>query len=308
MKSIIITGANSGIGFECAMHMARIAPNEQIILACRDELAAHAAATKIKKATNHRHLKCMMLDLASLQSIRSFKEAFSKISNPEIIALVNNAGGLFVGDTLYTKDGFEITFGTNHLGGFYLTMLLLPYMTFESSITFVSSGVHDPANKTGIQEPVYTSGRELAYPQPSSEKKIKLAQRRYSTSKLCNVLTTYALHEKLGDRTIRVNAFDPGQVLGTGFLRTLPAPMRFIAKFIMPLLVKKNNKPELSGSRLANLAYASDLRSLNGIYYSEGQVKKSSIDSYNKNFQSELWTSSIALTDLIEQDTIIAVS
>src|SRR5208283_3834933 len=105
MKSIIITGANSGIGFECAMQMARIAPDERIILACRDLILGDRAVEKVKEKTNHKHLICLGLDLASLQSIKDFTSEFLKLPNPAISALINNAGGLFIGDTAYTKDG-----------------------------------------------------------------------------------------------------------------------------------------------------------------------------------------------------------
>lgn len=305
MKSIIITGANSGIGFECALQMARIASEEQIILACRNIQAGNESIEKIIKETNHKHLICLELDLASLQSVRDFKTAFLLLPSHKISSLVNNAGGLFIGKTKHTKDGFEITFGTNHLGGFYLTLLLAPYIEENGSIVFTASGVHDPDNKTGIEPPVYTSGKELAYPKETPEGKLKTGQRRYSTSKLCNVLTSYILNEKLLNKKIRVNAFDPGQVLGTGFLRTLPAPIRFIANNLMPFFVKKNNSPETSGGRLANLAYAKELQHLNGIYYSDGKVTESSTDSYNKNFQADLWRSSIELIGIKQQDTTI---
>jgi len=92
MKSIIITGANSGIGFECAMQMAKLAPDDQIILACRNVQAGNEAVQKIKQKTNHKNLICLPLNLASLQSVRDFKTAFLKLPGPAITALVNNAG------------------------------------------------------------------------------------------------------------------------------------------------------------------------------------------------------------------------
>jgi len=310
MRSIIITGANSGIGLECAMQMAKIAPNDQIILACRNMHTANAAIKKIKKRTNHQHLLFLPLDLASLQSVRDFKSAFSKLPFPVITALVNNAGGLYAGQTAYTKDGFEITFGTNHLGGFYLTLLLLPFVEKAGSITFTASTVHDPTTKTGVEPPVYTNGNKLAFPKETPEKALSVAQRRYSTSKLCNVLTTYILHEKLAAKNIRVNAFDPGMVPGTGFVRTLSAPIRFLHRYIMPVLVyiKKNtNSAKTSGTRLANLAYSKEFQNLNGIYFSEGKVTASSNDSYNKDYQNELWKSSIELVGIKQEETNIVL-
>lgn len=311
MKSIIITGANSGIGFECAMQMAKLAPDDQIILACRNVQAGNEAVQKIKQKTNHKNLICLPLNLASLQSIRDFKTAFLKLPGQAITALVNNAGLQNISKTAYTKDGFEITFGTNHLGGFYLTLLLLPYIEKNGSITFTASDTHDPATKTGIEPPVFTTGKELAFTKETSEKENIVGQRRYSTSKLCNVLTTYVLHERLADKNIRVNAFDPGLTPGTGLAKSYPAPLRFVWNNIMPIMRyfrKNTNSPATSGIRLANLAFSKELCQLNGIYYSNGKVTKSSTDSYNKAYQAELWKSSIELTGIQQQDTAIPLT
>lgn len=311
MKSIIITGATSGIGFECAMQMARIAPNEQIILACRNTQAGNETIQKIKQKTRHQHLICLPLNLASLQSIRDFKEKFSKLPNPVITALINNAGLQNIGKTAFTQDGFEITFGTNHLGGFYLSLLLTPYMEKNGSITFTASDTHDPATKTGIEPPVYTSGNDLAFPEETLEKENIVGQRRYSTSKLCNVLSAYILHDKLAAMNIRVNAFDPGMVPGTGLARTYPPVLRFVWNNVMPVLTyfKPNtNCAQKSGKRLANLAFAKELKQLNGIYYSDGKVTQSSTDSYNKSYQAELWKSSIELIGIKQNETIIQLA
>jgi NAD(P)-dependent dehydrogenase (short-subunit alcohol dehydrogenase family) len=311
MKSIIITGANSGIGFECAMQMVRLAPDDQIVLACRNVQAGNEAVQKIKQKTNHKNLICLPLNLASLQSVRDFKTAFLKLPGQAITALVNNAGLQNISKTAYTEDGFEITFGTNHLGGFYLTLLLLPYIEKNGSITFTASDTHDPATKTAIEPPVFTAGKELAFTKETSEKEKIVGQRRYSTSKLCNVLTTYVLHERLADKNIRVNAFDPGLTPGTGLAKSYPALLRFVWNNIMPMMRyfrKNTNSPATSGSRLANLAFSKELSQLNGIYYSDGKVTKSSTDSYNKAYQAELWKSSIELTAIQQEDTTISLT
>ena len=310
MKSIIITGANSGIGFECALQMAKIAPDEQIILACRNIKSGKDAIERIRQKTGHHHLVVLPIDLASLSSIRNFKKEFLKFPDCIITALVNNAGIQNIGKTAYTQDGFEITFGTNHLGPFYLSVLLLPFMDKNSSITFTASDTHDPLQKTGIEPPVYISGELLAYPKETSEKDLKAGQRRYSTSKLCNILTTYTLHEKLTDKNIRVNAFDPGLTPGTGLARNYPSALKFVWKNILPVLTyfrKNTNLPSKSGKRLAHLAYSEEFSNLKGIYFSDGKVTKSSEDSYNKDFQNDLWKSSIELTKIEQNDTNISL-
>jgi NAD(P)-dependent dehydrogenase (short-subunit alcohol dehydrogenase family) len=215
-----------------------------------------------------------------------------------------------IGRTAYTKDGFEITFGTNHLGGFYLTLLLLPFIEKKASITFTASDTHDPATKTGIEPPAFTTGRELAFVKETSGKEKVVGQRRYSTSKLCNVLTTYLLYERLAGKNIRVNAFDPGLTPGTGLAKSYPAPLRFAWNNIMPLMryfSKKFNSPSASGIGLANLAFSEELSYLNGIYFSRGKVVPSSADSYNKAFQAELWKSSIELTAIRQEETTVSL-
>jgi len=169
-----------------------------------------------------------------LPSIRDFKEAFSSLPDPVVTALVNNAGIQHIGETAYTPDGFEITFGANHLGPFYLTLLLLPFMKQSGSITFTASGTHDPTLQTGIAPPVYTTGQELAFPKETAEKASMVGQRRYSTSKLANILTTYTLSEKLKGQNIRVNAYDPGLVPGTGSAGSYPAHLQFLWKYVLP--------------------------------------------------------------------------
>ncbi len=299
MDSIIITGATSGIGFECALQMAQIAKNEQIIVPARNIGAGKDIIEKIKTKTGYKNLKCLELDLASLESIRKFSESFAKEKNNTISILINNAGVQNIGETQYTANGFEQTFGINHLGSFALTMQLLPFMKNDSHITFTSSETHDPALKTPIEPPIYKSAQELAYPKETFEKPNIVGQRRYSTSKLCNIMTTYELQERLKHTNIRVNAYDPGLTPGTGLARTYTPVMRFLWKNVFPILtlIKSNiHTPAQAGKNLANLAYSEKYKDLKGIYFSDGKVVKTSVDSYSKVFQRDLWNGSLELT------------
>lgn len=298
MDLVIITGATSGIGFACALHMARMAKGEQIIIPARDMEAGKKVVERIKVMTGYTNLRCMQLDLASLQSIRQFSGALADIKHNTIAILINNAGVQNIGKTEYTSDGFELTFGVNHLGAFALTQWLLPYMSNDAHILFTSSDTHNPAIKTPIEPPVYTSVKQLAFPDETSGKLIIEGQRRYSTSKLCNIMTTYELQEQLIDTNIRVNAYDPGMTPGTGLSRTYSPVLRFIWKNIMPVLTLFGNNvhtPAQAGRILAELANAEKYKHLKGIYFSNGRVVKSSVDSYNKDFQKELWHHSMEL-------------
>ncbi len=301
MDSIIITGGTSGIGFECALQMARVATKHQIILPVRNLLAGNDVVEIIKNKTGHKNIKCLELDLASLKSIRHFSESFSKEKHNSVAILINNAGIQNIGGTIYTSDGFELTFGVNHLGPFALTQLLLPFVNNDGHILFTASDTHDPELNLPIAPPIYTSAEELAYPKESSEKQNIVGQRRYSTSKLCNILTAYELQNQVKGTDIRVNAYDPGMTPGTGLAKTYSPFMRFLWKNVLPVLTlfKRNvNTPKQAGKNLATLAFDEKFSKLKHSYFSDGKVIKSSIDSYNVYFQRELWNSSLKLTNI----------
>src|SRR5688500_2386697 len=99
MRSIIITGASSGIGFEAALYMSTSAPNEQIILPCINRETADRTVKRIHDKTGHKHLLGEVLDLSSLQSIRNLRTRFESQEHGNIRALINNAGVQYVGDT-----------------------------------------------------------------------------------------------------------------------------------------------------------------------------------------------------------------
>lgn len=307
MESIIITGANSGIGYECALQLAKMAVNQQIILACRNVQAGNEAIWRIKQQTSHHNLLCLPLDLASLQSIRDFVTKLSKLPHPRIVALINNAGLQVVGKTTYTTDGFEETFGVNHLGPLYLTLLLLPYLTEKARITFTASGTHDPKQKTGMPAPEFKNARLLAYPEKSADISLSIGQKRYTTSKLCNVLTAYELQNRLAHTQIHVNAFDPGLVPGTGLAKNYPPVLKFIADkvFKIMLLFHPNvHTATVSGKRLANLAFGEQYTHAKGKYFEGEKEITSSEDSYNKTYQAELWHSSMELLGVNPEDAL----
>ncbi len=309
MNTIIITGANRGIGYEAALQLARLAPSEQIIIGSRDVATGKEAVQSIAQKTGHKHLKCMALDLGSLASVKSFALALAK-DNARISALVNNAGGQNIGATRFTKDGFEETFGINHLGPFYLTHLLLPMMAEESSITFTASGAHDPAQRGAMEmeRPVYSSAEELAHPAPARESQKTIGERRYTTSKLCNVLTTYELQRHLEGRSIRVNALDPGMVPGTGLARTYPAVVRFAWKNVLPVLrlfFRNVNSAQKSGINLANLAIGKQYRGYKGKYFEGAREIPSSADSYSRAYQTDLWETSLRLAGLKKEEAVL---
>lgn len=140
-KVVIVTGANSGIGYETARALAH--KGAQVIMACRNMEKAGAAAGQIRDENPAASPEVMPLDLADLDSVRDFAGAFlAKYDRLDV--LVNNAGVMALPERWETKDGFEMQFGTNHLGHFALTGRLLGLLvkTPDSRIVTVSSAAH----------------------------------------------------------------------------------------------------------------------------------------------------------------------
>jgi NAD(P)-dependent dehydrogenase (short-subunit alcohol dehydrogenase family) len=139
-KTIVVTGGNSGIGYEAALEFAR--RRAEVILACRDLGKARTAAAQITASSSGAKVSVMELDLANLASVRGFSEAFH-LEHPALHVLVNNAGVMAI-PYRQTADGFEMQFGTNHLGHFALTGLLLDRIvaTEGARVVNVSSGAH----------------------------------------------------------------------------------------------------------------------------------------------------------------------
>lgn len=307
MRTIIITGASSGTGYQCALHLAALARHEQIILACPDTRAGKSADAKITQQTGHTAIRVLHLDLASLQSIRSFCQQAAQQGIGPVSALVNHAGIQSVGPIQYTADGFEATFGINHLGPFCLTLLLLPWLAADARITFTASGAHDPAQKHPLAPPAYTGADGLAHPVETGERKIIAGQRRYTTSKLCNILTVYELQRQLWQTDIRVNAFEPGLVPGTGLVRDYPLAVRLLWMYIMPVLIpfqRNAHTARRSGRNLAHLAWSPAYSAYRGKYFEGKREIRSSEDSYNTDFQQDLWEGSLRLTGLSKAETI----
>jgi len=299
-KTFIITGGNSGLGFQCASALSADRDNV-VVLACRDVAAAEAAAHKLRLAGGQ--LEVLPLDLAVPSSIHGFVTNFRARGFPPLAGLVCNAGGQSVAAPTRTAEGYEITFAVNHLGHYLLARLMLPDLAPGARITFVASDVHDPKQKTGMPAPRYENAETAAHDfEPGAD----AGKRRYTTSKLCNVYTTYAFARHLAAspdqrlQSIRINAFDPGLMPGTGLAQTYPPAIRFAWHYVLPALAlfKRNvNTPAKSGKRLAQLAAGSEGNST-GTYFSDGRETRSSDASYDQAKASELWNSSADMTHL----------
>ncbi len=317
MKTAIITGGNSGLGYYCARE---IASNKdwQVIIACRNLEKASQAVEKLKAATNSDRIAAMLLDLASLDSIRQFAREFTNRELPPLSAIVCNAGVQFIQSRTYTEDRFETTFGVNHLGHFLLVNLLLKQITPPARIIFVSSDTHDPDKITGMPEPHFRDPKLLAKPETDPDiqnKSIDIAGRiAYTTSKLCNILCAYELSRRLieagystENHLITVNVFNPGLMPGSGLAKDYPPVARFIWYSILPVLqlLPVVNGMKQSGKALAKLVLDRNLENVTGKYFSGFKMTASSKESSDRALAKQLWQGSIELTKLQPEETIL---
>ena len=193
---VAVTGSSSGIGYETARVLAN--KNAEVIIAVRNLEKGHTAAQKIKSQYQKANVKVMRLDLADLSSVERFAEEF-KSKYPRLDRLINNAG-VMVPPYSKTVDGFELQFGTNHLGHFALTAGLMSLLqeTKGSRIVNVASS----AEKFG----------RLDFDDLTWEKRQYKAWRAYADSKIANLYFTYELNRRLkgsGSEVI-ITAAHPG--------------------------------------------------------------------------------------------------
>jgi NAD(P)-dependent dehydrogenase (short-subunit alcohol dehydrogenase family) len=178
-KTIVVTGGNSGIGYEAALEFAR--KRADVIIACRDLVKARTAAARISASSTGAKVEVMELDLSSLASVRGFSDAFH-LGHPALHVLCNNAGVMAI-PYRRTVDGFEMQFGTNHLGHFALTGLMLDRLlaTEDARVVNVSSGAHR-MGKIRFDDLQWQNGYRK--------------WRAYGQSKLANLLFTFELQRR----------------------------------------------------------------------------------------------------------------
>jgi NAD(P)-dependent dehydrogenase (short-subunit alcohol dehydrogenase family) len=300
-RTAIVTGANSGLGLECSRALLAAGAGWHVVLAVRDLDRGRAAMAGLGHPDR---CTVMALDLASLRSIRDFAASYAEDSDlPPARAVICNAGLQVISGTRYTTDGIELTFGVNHLGHFALVTGLLDRLEPPARIVIVSSDTHDPARRTGMPAPVYRSAEELAHPADADtgEPVVKVGRRRYTTSKLCNILFAYELDRRLGEGAggVTVNAFNPGLMPGSGLARDYGPVQRLAWRFVMPVLrvLPQVHSMRESGATLAALASSPEFDGTTGRYFDGRKPIRSSADSYDRVRAQDLWQTSERLVE-----------
>ena len=282
MKNVIITGANSGLGFETAKKVA-VKQDYKVILACRNMEKAENAKNSIISETGNQNIETMQLDTSSLKSVRTFAENYIK-KGERIYALVNNAGISSMGNSGRTEDGFDLVFATNYIGPFLLTQLLLPYMEEDGRIYNVSSDMHDPPGGALT----WPGAEALFHPQGED-------RRNYSYSKLCLIYMAHVLAAKLKEEGshVTINCFNPGFMADTNFMKG----GKMSGFFVKHAMSDRYGDLAKSSDALASLVTEAEFGTISGEYFDRSvNTARSSELSYNSENAKELWDTSVRYT------------
>lgn len=248
-KVVVVTGSNVGIGFETAVGVAAL--EATTVLACRNQAKAKAAAREITKRTWNDDVHVVSLDLADLASVRKAAEdILTRWDRLDI--LVNNAGGAWSARQ-ETAQGFEYTFGVNHLGHFSLTNLLVSRLRAGAPSRII--------NLTSVGHHFARYG--MRFDDLQSERGYD-GMEAYCRSKLANVLFTRQLAKRLDDANVTVNAAHPGPVRSSfGMDGDLHGFMSIGMRLVRPFEIS----PRRGARTSLHLATSPDVAGKTGMYW-----------------------------------------
>jgi NAD(P)-dependent dehydrogenase (short-subunit alcohol dehydrogenase family) len=280
-KTVVITGGNSGIGKEAGVALAHMGAH--VAITARNAEKGEAARKEIIERSGNARVEVVPLDLASLASIREsahdMLERFARID-----VLVNNAGGT-LSKRRVTEDGFEMTFGVNHLGHFLLTNLLLDRIkaSAPARIITVASGAHLGAR------------RGLDFDDLHYERSSYRGFQQYCRSKLANVLFAAELARRLDGTGVTSNSMHPGYVR-TNFAREGDTgAMGWLSHtFGRPFSIK----PEQGADTIVYLASSPDVDGVTGQYFYKRAIAKTSSHGRDEAAAKRLWDVSEELVGL----------
>lgn len=262
-KICLVTGANSGIGFETAKALAKMGAH--VVMACRNEAKARVAQQDIINASKNPDVDLLIVDMSSLDSVRELAQTIKK-NYQRLDVLINNAG-VMLSKRQLSADGYEMQYAVHHLGPFLLTHLLLDLLKASASssssarIINVSSKLHSMAN--------------IEFDNLQAEKKFGLLK-TYGMSKLALLMFSYSLAEHLKGTGVTVNALHPG-VIGSN-LGGIPGFIKIFMK-----------SPKRGAETSVFLASSPSVENVSGKYFSNCKPVNSSTASYNAEVAEKLW-------------------
>ncbi|XP_036842775.1 retinol dehydrogenase 12-like [Oncorhynchus mykiss] len=266
-KTVIITGANAGIGKETAMDLAK--RGGRIILACRDLGRAEAAQREIIEKSGNPNIVTRKMDLSDTKSIREFAELINR-EEKQVNILINNAG-IMMCPYSKTADGFEMQFGVNHLGHFLLTFLLIDLIKRSRPARIIN--LSSMAHKWGwIQLEDINSERSYH------------SRRAYGQSKLANILSIRSLAKRLKDTGVTVYAVHPG-IVRTELKRHMNLALLISWKIVRPF-----TKTIVQGAQTSiYCAVEPELETESGGYYSDCKPSSCTRAARDDEMAQKLW-------------------
>ena len=274
-KTYVITGGNSGIGKITARELAK--RGAHVIVASRSAAKTQPVIDELVRETGNESIEFVELDLADQASVRRCAELLLARNIP-IHGLINNAG--LAGTRGTTKEGFELTFGTNHLGHYLFTRLLLDRIK--------ESG---PARIVNVASASHYQARRIDWEALRAKTKSRTGLPEYSVSKLSNVLFTKELARRLEGTNVTTYALHPG-VVATDVWRKVPSPVRWVMKKFMVT-------PEEGAQTSLRCATAPELATETGRYYDkDGRERRPARLANDEQLAKELWSKSAEWTGL----------
>ncbi len=275
-KTVLITGANSGIGLETALALAWM--SAKVIMVARDPKTGQEALDMVKVKTSNDNVQLILCDFSSLKNVRALaKEVNEKCTKLDV--LINNAGKIF-GSRKLTEDGFEWTFGVNHLAPFLLTNLLLPLLKKSA-----------PSRVVNTASVAHTFGH-IDFDDIMSEKGYN-DMKAYSQSKLANVLFSLELSNRIKGTGVTSNSLHPG-VVNTHFADQGSAINNFIYKVFGFMM----ETPKQGARTTVYLASSPEVEGVTGKYFSARKQITPSNEARDMAIAKKLWEVSEKLVGL----------
>ncbi|XP_033114523.1 WW domain-containing oxidoreductase-like [Anneissia japonica] len=272
-KYIIITGANSGIGYETAKSLAF--HGAHVTMACRNMVSARACIQKIKQERSEAKVEVMNCDLASLCSVKEFAESYKLKEWPLHVVICN--AGVFGMPWSATEDGYETTFQVCHLGHFYLVNLLTDLLitSAPSRVVMVSSESH---------RFIELRSKEFNVKTASMAQEDYWPILAYGRAKLCNILFANEYNRRYRDQGVTSNSLHPGNMIHTGIQKN------WWLYRILFALVRPFTKSLQQGSATSVFcAVSNDLEGTGGLYLNHCCICEASDEAKNEDKAKELW-------------------
>ncbi|KAL2080333.1 hypothetical protein ACEWY4_024126 [Coilia grayii] len=284
-KTVVITGANTGIGKETAKDLAR--RGARVVMACRDTLRGEVSASEVRQDTGNGNVVVRQLDLSSLTSVRQFVNKLCATED-RLDILINNAGVMMCPKSL-TEDGFETQLGVNHLGHFLLTILLLDMLksSAPSRIVNVASIAH-VGGKINFEDLFYN---KTPYDSLVS----------YRQSKLANLLFTRELSRRTRASGVSVFALHPG-VIRTELGRHVQTRFPLLSTVLQAPALLLMKTPKQGAQTSIYCAVTEGLEVHSGCYFSDCRLKEPAPEGKDDVAAMKLWDLSAKLVGYNEGD------